>query len=142
MVRKIVRVGKIVICGVIIIFVWVLLSIVFYFGVGGCVLRLRNERLVVEIIEVLMCMVKNIMIEEMVLGRIWCNKMVILLVLILCVDLIKVCCFNISVLLCIRWVNVGMEKMVIVIIMLVMLFFNIVIIVIVSKIFGKVNSIL
>lgn len=68
--------------------------------------------------------------------------MVILLVLILCVDLIKVCCFNISVLLCISWVNVGMEKMVIVIIMLVMLFFNIVIIVIVSKIFGKVNSIL
>lgn len=141
MVRKIVRVGKIVICGAIIIFVRVLLSIVFYFGVGGCVSRSRNERLVVEIIEVLMCMVKNITIEEMVLGRIWCNKMVISLVLILCVDLIKVCCFNISVLSCIRWVNVGMEKMAIVIIMLVMSFFNIVIIAIVSKIFGKVNSI-
>lgn len=141
MVRKIVRVGKIAICGAIIIFVRVLLSIVFYFGVGGCVSRSRNERLAVEIIEVLMCMVKNITIEEMVLGRIWCNKMVISLVLILCVDLIKVCCFNISVLLCIRWVNVGMEKMAIVIIMLVMSFFNIVIIAIVSKIFGKVNSI-
>lgn len=101
-VRKIVIVGKSVMCGVMIIFVCVLLSIVFYFGVGGCVFNLRNDRFVVEIIDVLICIVKKIIIDEIVFGNIWLNKIVVLLVLILWVDLINVCCFKIRVFLCIR----------------------------------------
>lgn len=76
MVRKIVKFGKMVMCGVVIMLVCVLLSIVFYFGVGGCVLRFRNERLVVVMIEVLICIEKYMMMDEIVFGRMCCMMMV------------------------------------------------------------------
>lgn len=142
MARKTVRVGKIVIRGVTITLVCVLPSTVFYLGAGGRVLRLRNDRSVVETTEALTCTAKNIMTDEMALGKTRCNKTATLSVLTSCVDLTKARRPNISAPLCIRWVNVGTEKTVIVTTMPVTLSFNIVIIVTVSKTFGKVNSIL
>lgn len=87
MVRKIVMLGISVMCGEVIMLVWVLFNIRFYFGVGDCVFRLRKDRLVVVMMEVLICMVKYIMMVEMVLGKMCFYMMVVLDVLMLWVVL-------------------------------------------------------
>lgn len=60
----------------------------------------------------------------------------------LCVVFIYVRCLSMSVLLCISCVNVGMLNIVMVKMMFIMLLFRMVIMLIVSRMFGKVNSML